>query len=203
MEAIEQLARAGVAIDLARAHLLYGEWLRRQRRRRDARRELRLAYDLLEGGGALAFAQRAETELVATGGHLRARAPDTRDELTPQEKQIAAHAASGETNAEIAAQLFISPHTVAYHLRKVFAKLGIGSRSQLATLDDAVPDARDELTAQEDRIARLAAEGASNAEIAVQLSISPHTVAYHLRKVFTKLEVSARRELDGALARVP
>jgi DNA-binding CsgD family transcriptional regulator len=202
-EAIEQLDRAGVATDLARAHLLHGEWLRRQRRRRDARRELRLAYDLLEGAGALAFAQRAETELVATGGHARARAPDTRDELTPQEKQIATHAASGETNAEIAAQLFISPHTVAYHLRKVYAKLGIGSRSQLATLDEALPDATDELTAQEDRIARLAAEGASNAEIAAQLAISPHTVAYHLRKVFAKLDVASRDELGDALPRVP
>jgi len=202
-EAIEQLDRAGVATDLARAHLLHGEWLRRQRRRRDARRELRLAYDLLEGAGALAFAQRAETELVATGGHARARAPDTRDELTPQEKQIATHAASGETNAEIAAQLFISPHTVAYHLRKVYAKLGIGSRSQLATLDEALPDPTDELTAQEDRIARLAAEGASNAEIAAQLAISPHTVAYHLRKVFAKLDVASRDELGDALPRVP
>jgi DNA-binding CsgD family transcriptional regulator len=201
VEAIEQLDRSGVVTDLARAHLLHGEWLRRQRRRRDARRELRLAYDLLEGAGALAFAQRAETELLASGGHARARAPETRDALTPREQQIAAHAASGETNAEIAAQLFISPHTVAYHLRKVFAKLGIGSRRQLARLDGAVPDAPDELTTQEERIARLAAEGASNAEIAAQLSISPHTVAYHLRKVFAKLEVTARRELDGALAR--
>ena len=131
MEAIEQLDRAGVVTDLARAHLLHGEWLRRRRRRRDARRELRLAYDLLERAGALAFAQRAETELLAAGGHARARAPEMRDELTTQEDRIARLAADGASNAEIAAKLSISPHTVAYHLRKVFTKLGVSARREL------------------------------------------------------------------------
>jgi DNA-binding CsgD family transcriptional regulator len=130
--ALDHLSRSGVATDLALAHLLYGEWLRRQRRRRDARAQLRIAYDMLQALGGEAFAQRAAVELRATGEHARMRVNETRDELTPQEHQIARLAADGESNAEIAAQLFISPHTVAYHLRKVFSKLDIGSRSQLA-----------------------------------------------------------------------
>jgi DNA-binding CsgD family transcriptional regulator len=130
-EAIDRLAGAGVATDLARAHLLYGEWLRRRRRRRDARVQLRLASDMLQAMGAGAFAHRAEVELMATGEHARARLSETRDELTPQEKQIAELAANGDSNAAIAAQLFISPHTVAYHLRKVFIKLSVSSRAQL------------------------------------------------------------------------
>jgi DNA-binding CsgD family transcriptional regulator len=131
-DALVYLGRSGVVTDLARAHLLYGEWLRRQRRRRDARRQLRVAHEMLLATGGAAFANRALTELRATGGHARARVAESRDELTPQEMQIARHAANGESNAEIAAQLFISPHTVAYHLRKVFTKLGVTSRSQLA-----------------------------------------------------------------------
>jgi DNA-binding CsgD family transcriptional regulator len=131
-EALEQLEQSGVVTDVARTRLLYGEWLRRRRRRRDARMQLRLAHDMLQATGAGAFAHRARVELLATGEHARARVTETLDELTPQEKQIAQLAADGESNAEIAAQLFISPHTVAYHLRKVFSKLGVSSRNQLA-----------------------------------------------------------------------
>ncbi|HEX6651316.1 MAG TPA: AAA family ATPase [Thermoleophilaceae bacterium] len=131
-EALEQLERSGVVIDVARTRLLYGEWLRRRRRRRDARMQLRLAHDMFQATGGGAFAHRARVELLATGEHARARVSETLDELTPQEKQIAQLAADGESNAEIAAQLFISPHTVAYHLRKVYSKLGLSSRNQLA-----------------------------------------------------------------------
>jgi DNA-binding CsgD family transcriptional regulator len=130
-EALEQLDRSGVVTDVARTRLLYGEWLRRRRRRRDARVQLRLAHDMLHATGGGAFAHRARVELLATGEHTRARVSETLDELTPQERQIAQLAADGESNAEIAAQLFISPHTVAYHLRKVFSKLGVSSRNQL------------------------------------------------------------------------
>jgi DNA-binding CsgD family transcriptional regulator len=132
VEALDHLGRSGVVTDLARTRLLYGEWLRRRRRRRDARLQLRVAYDMLQATGGAAFAHRASVELLATGERARARVPETRDELTPQEQQIAQLAAEGESNADIAAQLFISPHTVAYHLRKVFGKLGIASRNQLA-----------------------------------------------------------------------
>jgi DNA-binding CsgD family transcriptional regulator len=131
-EAVDLLEHSGVVTDLARARLNYGEWLRRRRRRRDARMQLRLAHDMLQATGGGAFAHRARVELLATGEHARARVEETRDDLTPQEKQIAQMAADGESNAEIAAQLFISPHTVAYHLRKVFTKLGVSSRNQLA-----------------------------------------------------------------------
>jgi DNA-binding CsgD family transcriptional regulator len=131
LQAIEQLARSALRPELGRAHLLYGEWLRRQRRRRDAREHLRAAYEMLDAMGIAAFAQRARVELMATGERARARVAETRDQITPQEHQVARLAADGDSNAEIAAQLFISPHTVAYHLRKVFAKLGIRSRSQL------------------------------------------------------------------------
>jgi DNA-binding CsgD family transcriptional regulator/tetratricopeptide (TPR) repeat protein len=131
-EAPEQLERSGAVIDVARTRLLYGEWLRRRRRRRDARMQLRLAHDMFQATGGAAFAHRARVELLATGEHTRARASETLDELTPQEKQIAQLAAEGGSNAAIGAQLFISPHTVAYHLRKVFSKLGVSSRNQLA-----------------------------------------------------------------------
>jgi DNA-binding CsgD family transcriptional regulator len=132
LEALEHLGRSGVATELARTHLLYGEWLRRLRRRRDARVQLRTAHQMLQAMGATAFAHRASIELLATGEHARTRTSHTRDQLTPQEQQIAQLAADGESNAQIAAQLFISPHTVAYHLRKVFGKLDIRSRYRLA-----------------------------------------------------------------------
>jgi DNA-binding CsgD family transcriptional regulator len=131
-EAIDRFGRAGLRVDLARAHLLYGEWLRRQRRRRDARDQLGRAYRLFDSIGAEAFADRARTELRATGGHAQQHTIQTPDTLTAQEALIARLAGDGASNPRIAAQLFISPATVAYHLRKVFTKLGISSRSQLA-----------------------------------------------------------------------
>jgi DNA-binding NarL/FixJ family response regulator len=121
-----------MAVDLARAHLLYGEWLRRRRRRVDARRQLQTAHDLFSGFGMQAFAERARVELEATGEHARKRTIETRDDLTPQEAQIARLARDGLSNAEIGTRLFISTHTVEYHLRKVFVKLGINSRTKLA-----------------------------------------------------------------------
>ena len=132
MEAIDRLGRTRIAVDLARAHLLYGEWLRRQRRRRDSRNELRTAYDLFSDFGMEAFADRAARELLATGDHAHRRSPGTTGDLTPQELNIAWLAREGLTNAEIGERLFISTHTVEYHLRKVFAKLGIRSRTKLA-----------------------------------------------------------------------
>jgi len=131
VEAIERLGRTRIAIDLARAHLLYGEWLRRERRRLDARKELQVAHDLFRDFGMDAFAERARAELEATGGHARKRTVDTHDQLTPQEAQIVRLAADGNTNREIATQLFISPSTVEYHLRKAFRKLDVKSRTQL------------------------------------------------------------------------
>jgi DNA-binding CsgD family transcriptional regulator len=132
VEATERLARSHMAVDLARAHLLHGEWLRRERRRVDARKELRVAHDLFTDFGAEAFAERARVELEATGERARKRSADTLDQLTPQEAQIARLVAEGDTNREIAARLFISPSTVEYHLRKVFRKLDVKSRTQLA-----------------------------------------------------------------------
>jgi RNA polymerase sigma factor (sigma-70 family) len=131
-EATDRLARCRMAVDLARAHLLYGEWLRRERRRSDAREQLQLAHGLFSDFGMDAFAERARIELEATGEHARKRTVDTIDQLTPQESQIARLAADGNTNREIAAQLFISPSTVEYHLRKAFRKLDVKSRTQLA-----------------------------------------------------------------------
>jgi DNA-binding CsgD family transcriptional regulator len=131
LEAIERLGRTRLAPDLARAHLLYGEWLRRRRRRRDARNELRIAQEMFAGFGMEAFAQRARVELVATGERARKRTGHTIDQLTPQEAQVARLAANGHTNRDIAAQLSISPSTVEYHLRKAFRKLDVTSRMQL------------------------------------------------------------------------
>ena len=130
-QAIEALERTRVRVELARAYLLYGEWLRRERRQLDAREQLRHAYALFTEFGMEAFAERARIELEASGEHARKRTVETRDDLTPQEAQISRLAAEGATNQEIAAQLFISPSTVDYHLRKAFRKLGVKSRHQL------------------------------------------------------------------------
>jgi DNA-binding CsgD family transcriptional regulator len=131
-EATVRLQRTGLRICLARAHLLYGEWLRRERRRIDAREQLRTAFDMLDSMGVGAFAERARRELHATGETARKRAVGSRtDQLTAQETQIARLARDGLSNPEIGARLYISAHTVQYHLRKVYAKLGITARSQL------------------------------------------------------------------------
>ena len=128
------LDRSRVRAELARAHLLYGEWLRRQRRRADAREQLRTAHDMLEAMGMDAFAERARRELLATGETARKRtaAAAANQELTAHEAQIARLARDGLSNPEIGARLFLSPRTVQYHLGNVFAKLGIASRSQLS-----------------------------------------------------------------------
>jgi DNA-binding CsgD family transcriptional regulator len=130
-ESIEHLDRTRVRVELARAHLLYGEWLRREGRRVDAREHLRTAHHMLDSMGAEAFAARARRELQATGETTRKRTVETRGELTPQESQIARLAREGLSNPEIGARLFISRRTVEYHLHKVFAKLDITSRNQL------------------------------------------------------------------------
>jgi DNA-binding CsgD family transcriptional regulator len=140
-EAIDRFGRTRQRVELARAHLLYGEWLRRQRRRRDARDQLGSAHEIFDSAGAAAFAERARIELRATGAQAVKRTAGTPDVLTAQEALIARMASQGISNAQIAAQLFISPATVAYHLGKVFAKLGISSRSQLARALPIRPDA--------------------------------------------------------------
>jgi DNA-binding CsgD family transcriptional regulator len=133
-ESIDHLGRCSAKPELARSHLLFGEWLRRQGRRRDAREQLRTAHDMLASMGIDAFAERARVELLATGEHARKRTVETQDELTPQERQIARLVRDGARNQEIAAQLFISTSTVQYHLVKVFRKLGVTSRTQLARI---------------------------------------------------------------------
>ncbi len=130
-EAVERLGRGRLAPHRARAQLVYGEWLRREKRRLDARDQLRAAHDTFTGIGAKAFAERARRELQATGETARKRSAATRDDLTPQEAQIARLARDGLSNPEIGARLFISPRTVQYHLHKVFAKLDVSSRNQL------------------------------------------------------------------------
>jgi DNA-binding CsgD family transcriptional regulator len=134
VEAIDRLARCRIAPERARAHLLYGEWLRREGRRVDAREQLRTAHDMLAASGMEAFAERAHRELAATGERVRRRRAETLDDLTAQEAQIAQLALDGRSNPEIAAQLFLSSRTVEWHLRKVFAKLGISSRRELDTV---------------------------------------------------------------------
>jgi ATP/maltotriose-dependent transcriptional regulator MalT len=132
-EATGRLSRTQLRTELARAHLLYGEWLRRQGRRVDAREQLRTAHDTFTAIGMEAFAERARGELMATGEKVRKRSAETRGELTPQEEQIARLAREGLSNPEIGAQLFVSARTVEWHLRNVFAKLDITSRRQLHT----------------------------------------------------------------------
>ena len=131
LEALDRLGRTSIRVELARAHLLYGEWLRRERRRLDAREQLRAAHEMFTAMGLEAFAGRAARELLATGERARKRSVKTREELTAQEAQIARLARDGLSNPEIGARLFISPRTVEYHLHKVFSKLGISSRNQL------------------------------------------------------------------------
>jgi ATP/maltotriose-dependent transcriptional regulator MalT len=136
-EAIDRFGRTRLRPELARAQLLYGEWLRRESRRKEAREQLRTAHASFVSIGMEAFAERARTELLATGEKVRKRTVETRDELTPQERHIAQLARDGMSNPEIAAQLFLSPRTIEWHLRKVFAKLAIRSRRELRS---ALPD---------------------------------------------------------------
>jgi ATP/maltotriose-dependent transcriptional regulator MalT len=145
-ESVERLGRTGVRAELARSHLLYGEWLRRQGRRMDAREQLRTAHRMLEEMGMAAFAERARRELRATGETVRkrtapaARTRGTSEPLTGQEAQVARLARDGLSNPEIGARLFISPRTVAYHLSSVFTKLGVSSRGQLYRVLPSDPD---------------------------------------------------------------
>src|SRR5208282_2572097 len=141
LEAIDRLGRTGMRPDLARAHLLYGEWLRRQRRHGEARVRLRTAHDLLDAMGAEGFAARARRELRATGETARKRSVATMLQLTAQEAQIAQLARDGLSNPEIGARLFLSRRTVQYHLGKIFTKLDITSRSDLRRILPAHPDA--------------------------------------------------------------
>ncbi len=139
-ESIERLGRTRLRLEVARSQLLYGEWLRREGRRVDAREQLRVAREAFLAAGADGFAERARHELLATGEKVRKRRDDTRDELTPQEQHIARLARDGRTNPEIGAELFLSPRTVEWHLKKVFTKLGISSRRALS---DALPRERE------------------------------------------------------------
>ncbi len=131
-EAIAHLTRSSVRTELARTHLLYGEWLRRQKRRSHASTQLRTAYRMFDAMGAAGFARRTRVELLAAGGHPPEPTELAGPDLTPQETQIARLAAAGVTNAEIATRLFVTTSTVEYHLSKVFRKLSITSRRQLA-----------------------------------------------------------------------
>jgi ATP/maltotriose-dependent transcriptional regulator MalT len=132
-EAIERFGRTGLRPELARAHLLYGEWMRREGRRSAAREQLRTAHNMFAAIGMEAFAQRTRRELIATGETVRKCSAETRDELTPQEEQIVRLVRDGLSNPEIGARLFLSSRTVEWHLRKVYMKLGISSRRELWT----------------------------------------------------------------------
>ena len=138
-EAVDRLSRTKGQLDLARAHLVFGEWLRRENRRVEGRAHLRTAHEMFLRIGAEAFVERAGRELLATGGSARKRTVDTRFDLTAQEEQIARLAGEGCTNGEIGRELFISPRTVEWHLHKVYPKLGITSRRDLRF---ALPDRR-------------------------------------------------------------
>jgi DNA-binding NarL/FixJ family response regulator len=143
-EAIQRLSRTRLRPELARTHLLYGEWLRRESRRVDAREQLRAAYESFTSIGMEAFAERARRELLATGEKVRKRRAETREELTPQEWQIAQLACEGLSNREIGARLFLSHRTVESHLGKVYGKLGIRTRRALtkALASSGGPQAR-------------------------------------------------------------
>jgi DNA-binding NarL/FixJ family response regulator len=138
-EALELHRLAEAPFERARTELAYGEWLRRVRRKTDARVQLRNALDAFEGVGTPLWAERARGELQATGETARKRDPSTIDDLTPQELRIANLVAAGATNRDAAAQLFVSPKTVEYHLRKVFMKLGVKSRVELASVELSEP----------------------------------------------------------------
>jgi DNA-binding CsgD family transcriptional regulator len=144
-ESMDRLSRTPARVEDARAHLLYGEWLRRESRRVEAREQLRIAHEMLDEIGVDAFAERARRELLATGETARKRTVETRDELTPQEAQIARLARDGLSNPEIGVRLFISPRTVKYHLRKVFTKLDITSRHELDWVLPSEPASREPL----------------------------------------------------------
>jgi DNA-binding CsgD family transcriptional regulator len=131
-QAIDHLSRTRMRVDLGRSHLLYGEWLRREHRRKDAREQLRTAHRMFTDMGIDGFAERARRELLATGATVPRRRTETRDDLTMQERQVARLAREGLSNSEIGARLFLSPRTVEWHLHHVFTKLGIRSRQQLA-----------------------------------------------------------------------
>jgi DNA-binding CsgD family transcriptional regulator len=133
-KALDQLSTTSWLTEVAQTHLLYGEWLRRQKRRTEAREQLRRSYELFDTMGATAFAERSRVELLATGERARPRRAETAHDLTPRELQIARLAAQRATSSEIGGQLFISANTVDYHLRKVFQKLGISSRREIAGL---------------------------------------------------------------------
>ncbi|WP_327138344.1 LuxR family transcriptional regulator (plasmid) [Streptomyces sp. NBC_01340] len=130
-ESVERLGQAPLALEQARARLLFGEWLRRRKRRSDARKQLRAAYESFDAFGAVPYAERARIELLATGETARRRTEETRFDLTPRERQVASMAAAGLTNGEIATRLFVTASTVEFHLNKVFRKLGITSRKQI------------------------------------------------------------------------
>jgi len=136
-DAIERLGKTPLRVELARTHLLYGEWLRREGRRGDGRDQLRIAHDMLASMGLAAFAERARRELLATGEKIRKRAEPAAGSLTAQEMQIARLVRRGLSNPEIGTRLFLSPRTVEWHLRNVFGKVGVSSRRQLRDLDDA------------------------------------------------------------------
>jgi DNA-binding CsgD family transcriptional regulator len=136
-DSIERLSETSLRVELARTHLLYGEWLRREGRRGDAREQLRIAHDTFAAMGLAAFAERARRELLATGEKIRKRAEPAAGSLTAQEMQIARLVRQGLSNPEIGTRLFLSPRTVEWHLRNIFGKVGVSSRRQLRDLNDA------------------------------------------------------------------
>ena len=191
LDAIDRLGRTGVQIELARARLLYGEWLRRQGRRIEARKELRAAYESFSAMGTDGFAERSLRELLATGETVRKRSVETMAELTPQETAVARLASAGHTNREIGAQLYLSPRTVEYELRAT-------GRSRERRHSFGL----ESLTAQERETAELAAAGMSNKEIGERLFLSHRTVGAHLYRVFPKLGIKNRAALRDALTPV-